>query len=117
MENTKEEQFNETQLSEEDGNFEPEIESESPENILLKEEEFGPNDAEVKFNTPTPTPVPVSSFSPSPSPVKRSKRCPQGCIKKTRCKKMVKGGKHSKKSKKSKRTSKRTSKHSRKSKK
>jgi hypothetical protein len=66
-------------------------------------------------------PVPMSVETPSPkTPLKtyiRTKKCPSGCIKKTRCKGQIKGGKRSKKSKKSKKNTSKKSKKAKKSKK
>lgn len=65
--------------------------------------------------------VPMSVETPSPkTPLKtyiRTKKCPSGCIKKTRCKGQIKGGKRSKKSKKSKKNTSKKSKKAKKSKK
>ena len=65
--------------------------------------------------------APASVETPSPkTPLKtyiRTKKCPSGCIKKTRCKGQIKGGKRSKKSKKSKKNTSKKSKKAKKSKK
>jgi hypothetical protein len=83
--------------------------AEAPENaneILDKEEQElpEPQSPEVKLSTP------VKKVN--------TKKCPTGCIRKTRCKGKIRGGKHSKKSKKSiKNKSKKNNKKAKKSKK
>lgn len=88
---------------------EPKIESEieNPSEILDKEEEAlpEPQSSELKF--------------PSPSVIQktRTKKCPPGCMNKSRCKKGVKGGKGSKKTKKSKKSTSKKQRNMKKSKK
>jgi hypothetical protein len=64
------------------------------------------------MRTPTPYPVLVKIQRPP-----RTKKCPKGCIRKTRCKGKIRGGKRSKKSKKSSKNKSKKYKKSKKSKK
>jgi hypothetical protein len=64
--------------------------------ILDKEEQELPEPQSPGFVPPVPTPM------PSARSVRKTKgkRCPKGCMKKTRCRGTIRGGKRSKKSRK-----------------
>jgi hypothetical protein len=86
------------------------IESERPEemnpNQILDEEERE-IPMEQSRETPIARPTPLKTYV-------RTKRCPPGCVKKSRCSKKVRGGKRSKKAKKSKKNNSRKSRKSKK---
>jgi hypothetical protein len=77
----------------------------NPNQILDEEEREIP--MEQSPETPIARPTPLKTYV-------RTKRCPPGCVKKSRCSKKVRGGKRSKKAKKTKKNNSRKSRKSKK---